>query len=259
MEHFVAYHSVKQMGRPYEPDGTLRFLSKKVGLLRKAIGGTVWVVQGSPIGNRTQYSLMGAYEAASFEELAEEPGVYLLSGTHGRDFSPPIALNDRPWFQALQRSQSNFSLGFNRVSDPAVVRALTELAERQPELNRADRELTDLDLNVAGVEGAQKLVSHLRCERNRALVERKKAAVLHSAGRLACEACGFDFTRTYGDWGKDYCEVHHTVPLATITSPTHTRLEDLAVLCSNCHRVIHRVSPMPSVKALADRLRRRGA
>lgn len=258
MEHFIAYHSVKQMGRSLEPDGTLNFLSRKVGLLRKAIGNTVWVIQGSPTAKRTQYSLMGTYLATLIGEVAEEPGLFRISGTRGQDLSPPVFLNDRPWFPELQRSQSNFSLGFNRVSDPEIIRGLQALVGAQPEPAGTASALPDVDLTLGAVEGAQRLVSHLRRERNRALVEQKKAAVLRATGRLACEACDFDFTRTYGDWGAQYCEVHHKVPLAATAAPTPTRLDDLAVLCSNCHRVIHRVEPMPTIRALSDRLRQQG-
>ena len=63
MEHFVAYHSVKQMERLLEQDGALNFLSRKSGLLKKAIDNTVWVIQGLPAGRRTEYSLCGVYIA----------------------------------------------------------------------------------------------------------------------------------------------------------------------------------------------------
>ncbi|HEX7304188.1 HNH endonuclease, partial [Lentzea sp.] len=56
---------------------------------------------------------------------------------------------------------------------------------------------------------------------------------------LACEVCGFDFESFYGERGKGFAEVHHAVPLH-VTGPTTTKLDDLVVLCSNCHRMIHR-------------------
>jgi 5-methylcytosine-specific restriction protein A len=42
---------------------------------------------------------------------------------------------------------------------------------------------------------------HLSKERNRQVVARKKRKVLRETGRLACEACGFDFFRVYGPVG----------------------------------------------------------
>ena len=97
-----------------------------------------------------------------------------------------------------------------------------------------------LELPEPTTEGRKKLVQHLIRERNRALIERKKRAILKSAGCLACEVCGFDFRDHYGNLGDGFCEVHHRVPLSVATLEVQTNLEDLAVVCANCHRMIHR-------------------
>ena len=257
MEHFVAYHSVKRMGRTLEPDGELHFHSRKLGLLRKAVGNTVWIIQGSPDGKRTTYSLHGAYVADSLQGVAEDPGLYRIRGASGIDFNPPIPLNDLEWFPVLLQTQSNFSLGFNRVSDGRVEEELLALRGRQTDAI-PNGELPDVDLQVSEIEGAPRLVSHLRRERSRKLVKAKKAAVIAAGGTLACEVCGFDFQLIYGAWGEGFCEIHHKVPIATTDASTATKLEDLAVLCSNCHRVVHRIEPMPSIETLSTRVRREG-
>lgn len=255
MEHFVAYHSVKQMGRTLTYDGELRFLSRKLGLLRKAVGNTVWIIQGSPAGKRTAYSLHGSYVADSLQGVAGVPGLYQILGANGIDFNPPLPLNDLEWFPALLKTQSNFSLGFNRVSDARVAEALLALRGRKSE-SAPNGEHPDVDFEVSAVEGSARLVSHLRRERSRKLVEAKKAAVVAAGGSLECEVCGFDFQRIYGAWGEGFCEVHHKVPLTTAEASTVTKLEDLAVLCSNCHRVVHRIEPMPSVETLSIHVRK---
>ena len=109
----------------------------------------------------------------------------------------------------------------------------------------------DVDLTFVGAEGAARLVSHLRRERKPAIVEAKKAATLRTKGRLCCEVCGFDFSATYGALGNGFCEVHHLVPLSASSESVTTTLDDLAILCSNCHRVIHRSTPMLSVAELS--------
>ena len=76
-------------------------------------------------------------------------------------------------------------------------------------------------------------------ERNRELVRRKRDAVLRETGRLACEACDFDFNDTYGEHGRGFIEVHHLLPLHVLKPGTRTRMQDLAVLCANCHRMVH--------------------
>ena len=60
-----------------------------------------------------------------------------------------------------------------------------------------------------------------------------------ASATLACEVCGFDFESIYGDRGRDYIECHHRTPLH-VTGTTKNKLDDLALICSNCHRMIHR-------------------
>ena len=100
------------------------------------------------------------------------------------------------------------------------------------------------------------MVAHLRRERSAAIVKAKKAATLKATGKLCCEVCGFDFQETYGDIGEGFCEVHHLLPLSKSDGQTRTELKDLAVVCSNCHRVIHRTDPMLSISKLAKQLNR---
>lgn len=60
---------------------------------------------------------------------------------------------------------------------------------------------------------------------------------------LFCEVprCGFDFRSVYGELGAGFIHVHHLTPLASLGNEgdVHT-LEDLAVVCPNCHAMIHR-------------------
>ncbi len=98
----------------------------------------------------------------------------------------------------------------------------------------------DVDVHtVTADEGRRRLVLHLQRERNRTLVQNKKKL----AASLDCEICGFSFVRAYGSAAGGYCEVHHLVPLAEVEEITRTRLEDLAIVCANCHRVIHLQNP----------------
>lgn len=250
MEHFIAYHSAQRMGYDYGSPGSLTFLSKKLGVLKKAIGNTVWVVQGTPNGKKTAYTLCGTYIAESIAPESPSSKTYVIRGTQGMDFVPPVPLNHLSWFPALLRSQSNFSLGFNRLSDESVVLALSAL-QSESSSPASVPSPPDIDVSASVNEGGLRLVSHLRRERKRAVVEAKKAAVLGATGRLSCEVCGFDFSAIYGSIGEGFCEVHHLSPLSAADESVATALADLAVLCSNCHRIIHRSDPMLSVADLA--------
>jgi predicted HNH restriction endonuclease len=112
----------------------------------------------------------------------------------------------------------------------------------------------DLDLlDSVGEENQRKLVSHLRRERSAGLRNKKIKAVIAEKHDLKCEVCDFDFEDAYGKLGKGFAEVHHIIPLSTL-GETKTKLSDLAVLCSNCHRMIHRTNPIEDLETFRVRI-----
>ncbi len=112
----------------------------------------------------------------------------------------------------------------------------------------------DLDLlDSVGEENQRKLVSHLRRERSAGLRNKKIKAVTAEKHVLKCEVCDFNFEVAYGTLGKGFAEVHHIIPLSTL-GETKTKLSDLAVLCSNCHRMIHRTNPIEDLETFRGRI-----
>jgi 5-methylcytosine-specific restriction enzyme A len=94
-------------------------------------------------------------------------------------------------------------------------------------------------------EGQRRLRVHYNRERSSAIVRAKKRAFLEDNKRLFCEICKFDFQEHYPLplAGNGYAEAHHVRPLSEILDDvTETKLEDLILVCSNCHRMIHRTS-----------------
>lgn len=85
-------------------------------------------------------------------------------------------------------------------------------------------------------EGAKVQVRMEKHERN---PELRKACIDHYG--YVCQVCGLDFTKAYGELGKDFIEVHHLTPIST-TDGEHEvdPINDLVPLCSNCHSMIHR-------------------
>jgi len=56
-----------------------------------------------------------------------------------------------------------------------------------------------------------------------------------------CMACGFNFKSKYGEHGSDFIEVHHVNPVSRNSEKKDVNPNtDLVVVCSNCHRMIHR-------------------
>ena len=102
---------------------------------------------------------------------------------------------------------------------------------------------SDLDLDDASAhEGGLLERMYLRRERDRGIREKAVKAHKRKYERVACEACGFTFGVAYGVRGEDYIECHHRVPLSE-SGATTTRVADFVLLCSNCHRMIHRKRP----------------
>lgn len=112
-----------------------------------------------------------------------------------------------------------------------------------------ETETLDPDFEEAE-EGAVLTRLHRVRERNRRLVARKKQQTLTDTGQLMCEACGFDFGRAYGQIGSGFIECHHRVPLSELSPGARTMLSDLALVCANCHRMIHRRRPWLAVEEL---------
>jgi 5-methylcytosine-specific restriction protein A len=90
-----------------------------------------------------------------------------------------------------------------------------------------------------GREGGLLAVAHLRRERDHGVREAKLKWAIKNDVRLECEVCGLFMEDLYGSRGKDYVEVHHLTPLH-VSGETTTKPSDLAILCANCHRMVHR-------------------
>jgi 5-methylcytosine-specific restriction protein A len=95
---------------------------------------------------------------------------------------------------------------------------------------------------------------HKYRERQPKLARKKKSKVLEETGKLECEVCGFDFQSVYGDLGHGFAECRHIKPLAELEPGQRTRLDDLAIVCANCHRMLHWGKRWVSIKALRTRL-----
>ena len=71
---------------------------------------------------------------------------------------------------------------------------------------------------------------HQRYQRNAAIVKTKKHRTLAQTGRLAYEACGFDFPERYGERADNFIERHRTVPVHASKAGDKTKSEDLRLL-----------------------------
>ena len=105
-------------------------------------------------------------------------------------------------------------------------------------------------------EGKILLKNHLQRERNVKLIELSKKKFIEKHGRLYCEVCGFDFETIYGELGKNFIEAHHIKPVSQMTENEKTSIDDIVMVCSNCHSMIHRKKPWLTVDKIKEILKK---
>lgn len=96
---------------------------------------------------------------------------------------------------------------------------------------------------------------HTSRERNNKVIKVAKQNFKAKYGKLFCQACGFSFDKVYGNIGKDFIEGHHTIPVHEMKPGHKTSPDDIAMLCSNCHRMVHKKRPWLSVDKLKSLLK----
>lgn len=57
----------------------------------------------------------------------------------------------------------------------------------------------------------------------------------------------FRLQKVYGEIGRGFIECHHKKPLYALIEETETTLGDLMLVCSKCHRMLHRGREINSV------------
>lgn len=96
---------------------------------------------------------------------------------------------------------------------------------------------------------------HKRVER-----DPKIARAVKRAKGYTCEVCDLNFEKLYGEIGRQFIEAHHLQPVSTVKGQVLRRnpVTDFAVLCSNCHRMIHRTGrphDVAGLRAIVQRAR----
>jgi hypothetical protein len=106
-------------------------------------------------------------------------------------------------------------------------------------------------------EGRVSYTLHRKLERNQTIARAVKNRRLSEAGDLCCDVCGFSFQKHYGPIGVGFIEAHHTIPISKLKKRRFTRLKEIALVCSNCHRMLHRCTPLLSIAELQKRLHKK--
>lgn len=114
------------------------------------------------------------------------------------------------------------------------------------------KKAVSLERELQASEGGQYKAEVTFRKRNQGLIASKKA---QSDG--LCEVCGFDFGKKYDHLDREptNCLVaHHLQPIGKRKRNSKTTLDDIALLCPNCHTAVHTEDPPITVEKLKARL-----
>lgn len=154
----------------------------------------------------------------------------------GHAFGISYQTNNLPANEALVDDLRDGLALYRRLITRGGVAPLVEPGSDDPNLQK--RSLTE----------RRRYVAHRSIERNPRAA--KEAKEIHG---YVCQACEFDFEATYGELGQQYIEAHHLIPLASIPEGEEIPIDpkdDFAVLCSNCHRMVHRSDDVLTIAEL---------
>lgn len=125
-----------------------------------------------------------------------------------------------------------------------------QMLSERPDLCDLDNKTMQRPILDEYVEGDEKKFVQTRRERN----PRLKMDAISKYGRT-CMTCNFNYDNKYGpELAGGYIELHHTKPISETEGERITKLEDVIVVCSNCHRIIHRQNKLLDWKELRERL-----
>lgn len=170
----------------------------------------------------------------------------------------------------LIESRGNIE-NFNKLKNPkAQIRGTIERFSSDSEVYKNNKSKKDIFYSVDGIgsghwglrnynndenhidstiydcsfsEGRKILKKHLARERNYLVIKLAKKRYKEKFGKLNCEICGFNFEDIYGEIGEDFIEGHHIKPVSELKDGDETNIKDIIMVCSNCHRMIHRRKP----------------
>ncbi len=155
-----------------------------------------------------------------------------------------------------------FGKTYNRLSIPDIDELAADLGKMVglylTLLFRGGTSPIDIDGNgqkSQTLEERRRYVLHRTIERNGKASQAAKKALGY-----VCQACNFDFEKWYGAHGEHYIEAHHIVPLSDLPIDEVVTIDpskDMAVLCANCHRMIHRQSTPNSIEEFSAIIEKR--
>lgn len=207
-----------------------------------------------PIGAQILHSSVLIDLEERFKNIAEDAATAIELGKHHPALAKAIAEHAR------EVSKQTNSAKLRETADAVVASQTGEFGSSNFAAVAVISALppTPLEDDISGKEGRILTRLHSYRERDRTLIKKAKAFFKSKFGQLFCECCGLRAEQFYGDRATDRIQAHHKTPVEQLLPDSVTKAEDLAMVCPNCHDIIHAKRPWLSVEALKADLLKRG-
>ncbi|WP_286757035.1 DUF3578 domain-containing protein [Roseivirga sp. UBA838] len=173
---------------------------------------------------------------------------YRAKLNYGNNELLKIELNSRTTNAKLYEAGNIIARYYSKDSLPSsevLTEDVLQYLSYYEELTFNDTHLNE-EKNLTALEKKQYRL-HFRIERNSSISNKVKKEKGYT-----CEACEFEFSSKYGVLGEKFIEAHHLTPVSTLAIGKYQVdiQKDFAVLCSNCHSMIHRLEDCSDLKSL---------
>ena len=184
-----------------------------------------------------------------------------IGGKARRLRAAPISLAADYWRARLYEAGAVLAVEYNTKRLPTEARLVADLDEAillYKHLQRAGGWAADDEIMKEAREerGAETLEQAKRYRQHRA-VERQASHSKKVKKLLGtrCMGCGSELSERYGPSAAGVIDAHHLIPLESLRDGEVARFDprkDFAVLCPNCHRVIHQLDDPSDLNRLRE-------
>lgn len=158
---------------------------------------------------------------------------------------------NEPWFHQMDVKWENDFIPFRLLLGSEQFTVIPLDKDQVSKIEMEQKNIINNENNMSALEGEKRKAEITFRKRNRALIEAKKS---NSDG--TCEICGFNYNDYYkGLKSKNYLVAHHINPIKMREGASKTTLDDIVLICSNCHTAVHSADPPISLKQMKKKIR----
>ena len=166
--------------------------------------------------------------------VAQKPYVENSGEFAGMYRADMVGIEMLPQFVHLREAKTRFpDWGYLRAPRRSIA-VPEEFSSRFLKFLRGSNPSRSPYADESDIEGLKFEVTYF----GRSLSKRLRELAMTQAGGV-CSVCQIDFSKVLGGRGVRVLQVHHRKQLAKANAPQRTALRDLAVVCANCHLLLH--------------------